>query len=71
MTWPGINADSRLSAHAYPMFQLQIKAIPMMRQRKMTSDLLPENNWRVVEGREHIGPAGKEYRVGDSILSYG
>jgi hypothetical protein len=71
MTWPGINADSRLSAHAYPLFQLQIKAIPIMRRRKMISDLFPKNTWLVVEGREHIDPAGKEYRVGDSIPSYG
>ena len=43
----------------------------MMRRRKMISDLFPENNWRVVEGREHISPPEKEYRVGDSMPSYG
>jgi hypothetical protein len=44
MTWPGINADSRLSAHAYPMFQVQMKAIPMMSWRKMTTDLRTEKD---------------------------
>lgn len=37
----------------------------------MISDLFPEHNWRVVEGRENIGPAGEEYREGDSMPSYG
>lgn len=43
----------------------------MMRRRKMTPELLPENNWLEVEGREHISPAGKECQVGDSMPSYG
>ena len=37
----------------------------------MTTDLFLGSNSREVEGHEHIGPAGKEYQVGDSIPSYG
>jgi hypothetical protein len=36
----------------------------------MTSDGFLENNWREVEGREHVGPAQKEHQEGDGMPSY-
>jgi hypothetical protein len=48
-----------------------MKAIPMMRWRKTTIDLLRGDERRELEGREHRGSVGKEYRVGDRMLSYG
>ena len=36
----------------------------------MTSDVFLENNWREVEGCEHVGPAQKEHQAGDGMPSY-
>jgi len=51
------------------MLQVQMKTIPMMNRRKMTTDLFQENNWREGEGREHVDPAYKENQVGDNTLA--
>ncbi len=51
------------------MFQVQMKTIPMISRRKMTSDVFLKNNWREREGREHVDSADKEHQVRDNTLA--